>query len=69
MNTCDSCGGTDLLVLRFAGLGEATFDYCRNCEAKRWLRSPDVAIDVDDVMDEAAGLPRSTRRKRRRRAA
>jgi hypothetical protein len=66
MNTCEICGGTDLLVVHFSGLGEATFDYCRGCEAKRWVRSPDESIDLEEVMDEAAALPRSSRRRRRR---
>jgi len=65
-SSCDRCGGDDLLVLRFDGLGRATFEFCRACEFSQWTGEDESPMAVAEILAVAAAMPPRRRRGRRR---
>jgi hypothetical protein len=58
---CLSCGGTDVSVITFEGVGGLLYRYCRECERSSWL-SHGERLPTSQILEAAATIEPARRR-------
>ena len=60
---CETCGGSNVTVVKFESVSEVTYRYCRQCEASTWYTTKG-SVEVDNVLQLARTIEPSGRRQR-----
>ena len=60
---CESCGASNITVVKFESVSAVTYQYCRHCEASAWY-TDEGNLEVGNVLSVARTIEPAGRRPR-----